>query len=156
MTDLFNLLSEDREVTLLAFTVLVTSIGIGYAFVTTSISRKVNRGEFLLHLDELMRHHDPIHRRLRPGGDWSEDSGPISAAEWADVDSYMGLFERIKVLIDSKILDIKIFRRLYGYRIHNIVANDIIRQAKLIDEAEDWSDFIALCKAIKIKIERKI
>ena len=53
----------------------------------------------------------------------------------------MGLFERVKVLVDDKIIDIDTVDRLYGYRVDNIVNNETIRQAKLEREKDSYLDF---------------
>ncbi|MDX1994051.1 MAG: hypothetical protein SF029_16820 [bacterium] len=139
------------EIHVLLLTLIVTIVGVVYAGNQLHLSRRVSQGEFLLHLDEMMRVHDKVHRSLRPGGKWAKGNvGPINADEWADVESYMGLFERIKILIDRKILDIKLFDRLYGYRIDNIIANEVIVQTKLgSEEKESWQDFIALHRALE-------
>jgi len=56
----------------------------------------------------------------------------------------MGLFERVKVLIDDGIIDANTVNRLYGYRITNIVSNAAIQEEKLVKEAGSWKDFIEL------------
>ncbi len=113
-------------------------------------SKRIAQGEFLLRLDEMLRHHDRVHRRLRPRGEWGQRGGPSpdDGEAWADIESYMGLFERIKVLIDNGIIDRGIVDRLYGYRVSNIIDNDIIRIGKLENpETRDgWSDFLALAR----------
>jgi hypothetical protein len=113
-------------------------------------SQRIARGEFLLHLDEIFRHHDRVHRRLLPNrGEWGspENGPPLDDSEaWADIESYMGLFERIKVLIDAGMIDKDTMNRLYGYRISNIVRNNVIRVGKLENPETKggWTDFIEL------------
>ena len=66
---------------------------------------------------------------------------------------YMGLFERIYIFVEKGIIDdIDIINRLYGYRVRNIVANNIIRKEKLVKEADSWTDFIELAKLLNIEI----
>ena len=60
----------------------------------------------------------------------------------------MGLFERVKALIDDKIIDLDTVNRFYGYRLFNIVDNEAIRKFKLEQEAEFWRDFIKLWRAL--------
>ncbi len=70
--------------------------------------------------------------------DWPED-----ATEQLSV-------ERIKVLIDDGIVDLATIDRLYGYRVFNIVANEVIRKAKLEGEPRRyWQDFIELHQALE-------
>ncbi len=133
---------------------VITAVGIVLGFIVTNRelvqSRKIAQGEFLLHLDELFREHQQIHINLRPGGAWSTSQGaPRSAEEWAALEAYMGLIERIKVLIDDGIIDLKTFKRLYGYRVNNVVQNETIRHEKLEGmRADYWQDFIALRTAL--------
>jgi hypothetical protein len=110
------------------------------------------RGQFLLSLHERFREHDPIHLRLRSRSTdfaWWADDQP-TRAEWAAVEAYMGLFERVWVLVKDGSIDIEVIDRLYGYRVRNIVKNDRIRAAKLENSAlaRDWVDFIELWRAL--------
>lgn len=119
-------------------------------------SEKIARGEFLLHLDGMLQQHNQVHISLRTGGDYeSGKRKPENAEDWAAIEQYMGLFERIKVLIDDNIIDLDTIDRLYGYRVFNIVDNADIRQAKLEEEAKSWSGFIALWHALEKKHEQQ-
>ena len=114
-------------------------------------SKRVSQGEFLLHLEELFQTHAEIHKRLRPGGDWSDDKGPSTPSEWADLERYMGLFERINALVNLHILDIGYVDDFYGYRLLNIVRNPMILQAKLAKGDSSWKGFLELVKAIQTR-----
>jgi len=134
----------------------LTGGGLIYAGLQISQTRNIARGEFLLHLDELFQQHIEVHTRLRPGGKYATGkSKPSSAEEWIAIERYMGLFERIKVLIDSKIVDLDTIDRLYGYRVFNIVANNTIRHIKLEQEASSWRDFIELWHALERKRQKQ-
>jgi hypothetical protein len=125
-------------------------IGLWYAGRQLHNSRLSSRGSFLLELDSALNRHAETHSRLRPGGDWAGTGrGPESADEWIAVEDYMGLFERMEVLIEGGVLDASLVNRLYGYRIHNIVANPRIRRVKLIDGAEGWKDFHSLLRRLE-------
>lgn len=145
----------------------LASIGLlltGFGLVGTAIAlyqtrkqaeqaQKVTLGQFLLDLDEKFSHHQDAHVALRPGGkSANEDAGPVTAEEWAQVEAYMGLFERINILIDKNILDADTVDRLYGYRVNNIVANPVINQAKLVKKSEDWTNFLSLCEKLNIQL----
>lgn len=144
------------EFVTLTFSVIAIAVSL---FTLLQVERQLRQdrsavfGNFLLNLDQMMQSHQKTHLRLRPGGE-GEESGkwPVTQEDWADVDAYMGLFERISVLIDKKVLDAETVNRLYGYRVENIVQNQEIREAKLDDEEDDWADFINLCEKLKIEI----
>lgn len=128
----------------------LTGAGLLYTGWQIQQSKMIARGEFLLHLDELFQQHIEIHTHLRPGGDYAIGKRkPNSVEDWVAIEMYMGLFERIKVLVDSKIIDLDTIKRLYGYRVLNIVANDAIRRTKIEQEADNWHDFIELWQALK-------
>lgn len=144
---------EDIATIATAVGIILTGVGLIFTGLQVRDARRVAQGEFLLRLDELFRDHHPVHLRLRPGGEWAgSEKGPQSPAEWAEVEAYMGLFERINLLIERKIVDKETVDRLYGYRIRNIVANDVIRQAKLVRARASWQDFVNLCELLDIEI----
>jgi len=115
-------------------------------------SRAIAHGDFLLRLDEAFQRHTKVHMLLQPDFEWGRNkSGPASAEDWFLVTSYMGLFERVNFLIESEIEELAIIDRLYGYRVYNIVANDIIRITKLENKelARSWEGFIQLWLQLK-------
>lgn len=129
---------------------LLTGFGLIFTGRQLRESKLIARGDFLLRLDDMLQQHNEVHTCLRPGGIWAESKhGPQSPEEWIAVERYMGLFERIKILIDNGSIDLPIVDRLYGYRVFNITANSVIRKAKLEDEAASWSDFIDLWLALQ-------
>lgn len=131
----------DGELTLLGL--FLTSLGLLYTGEQIRRAKNIAQADFLLKLDDHFQHHLIVHSKLRPSGEWSTPgAGPKSTDEWILVEKYMGLFERISVLVDSGIISKKIINRLYGYRIGNIIHNEIIYQTKLVQEKNDWSDFI--------------
>ncbi len=130
--------------------IILALFGLFYTARQLEASQKTARGEFLLHLDELFYQHDKVHRLLRPGGDWADgESGPVTNDDWILVEKYMGLFERVKVLVDDGLIDIDTVYKLYGYRVFNIVDNEIICQRKLDEEANSWGKFIELRDDLK-------
>jgi hypothetical protein len=146
-------LSTDNLVTL-AIGVLgfgATLIGLRFAYgqlvegkEVAEQTQQVNKGQFLLQLDEAFRQFDDVHRSLmkpsEPDPAWTppEDN-------WTRVVLYMGLFERCKILIDYGLLDPEIFERQYGYRLRRIVATQtILEQCLNPSTIAGWTDFLAL------------
>ncbi len=133
--------------------------GIGLIYTGRQIqqARKIARGEFLLHLDELFAQHNDVHLLLRPGGDYANGGKkPDTTQEWTAVERYMGLFERVKALIDDKIIDIDTVYSFYGYRVFNLTANETIRECKLVQEEESWIDFVELWRALEAYRKRAV
>jgi len=106
--------------------------------------RRSQQAQTLLAFDQMLDRHEAIHKKLRPGGEWAGASIELSASDWADIERYMGLFERAKVLIDDGFLDVEDFDHLYGYRVRNIRANPTISREKLERRAYGWRMFLAL------------
>ena len=133
------------------------TIGLAYAGIQLRASRsaadatrKTNESAFLLTLEDQFRHHWNVHLALR-GGDWSgAEQGPESNEEWARVESYMGLFERLNILNRNEVLSLQYIEQFYGYRLRNVWANEIIRVEKLCKRASGWRDFIELSDKLGI------
>jgi hypothetical protein len=116
---------------------------------------EVNRGNFWLKLEEMSRYYDDVHIKLRPGGDWAEQNtgkykGP-TPAEMPSVEDYMGFFEHCKVMLDRELIDSDTFKKIFAYRLRNIVANPIIVEEKLKKRGVWWEDFIKLLEELEIK-----
>ncbi len=130
---------------------LFTFVGLVYTGEQIRRSRKISLADFLLRLDDQLKAYDDIHMKLHHRGEWSKNSsGPASEEEWVLVEKYMGLFERIYVIVETKIVPLDVIDRLYGYRVSNIMKNDIIRNEQLVKYKKYWSDFIALTKLLNL------
>lgn len=106
-------------------------------------------GQFLLQLDEAMQRHQVAHMNLRPGGEWYNTTDRPADNEMAGAIAYMGLFERIKIMIDSRLLPGDVVNRLYGYRIGNIWVNDRLMCEKLVKLSDQWQDFLELVRCME-------
>jgi hypothetical protein len=112
-------------------------------------------GQLLLQLDAAFQQHAPVHIKLRPDGPWGEKQGCPSDKDWPSVEAYLGLFERVKVMIDLGLLEIDPICRFYGYRVGNIWSNNCIRRIKLEERAEYWKDFIQLTELLEKREGRR-
>ena len=115
----------------------------------TSLQKKAAQAEFLLDFDKMLDRYDQIHKNLRPGGSWCAKEMEFSPEQWAEIERYMGLFERISILIDDNFISIDVFNRLYGYRLINIRENPTINREKLKKRAHGWKDFLKLLEAVE-------
>jgi len=116
-------------------------------------STKISRGQFWLELEKMFAQHDEVHIKLRPGGEWTtHDAGPKTVEDWAQVEDYMGLFEHCELMLRKGLLDWETFALIFSYRLHNIVANRVIVDAKLRRERQSWQAFIRLLRQLKIEI----
>jgi hypothetical protein len=118
---------------------------------------KISRGQFWLELEKMFSQHDEVHIKLRPGGEWTSlNAGPKTPEDWAKVEDYMGLFEHCELMLRKGLIDWETFEAIFSYRLHNIVANKIIVDAKLRQKSESWQAFIRLLKRLKITVPEQI
>ena len=130
---------------------LLAFVGLVYTAEQIRRARKISLADFLLKLDDQIRNYDEVHSKLRPGGEWSQNGkGPQAPQEWIPVEKYMGLFERIQLMVESGIIPLDTIERFYGYRVENIVNNEVIEQKKLVDQKEGWQNFINLAKSLDL------
>ena len=92
----------------------VAAVGVIVAAIQLRGQRRATEAQLVLALDEQFEAHKKTHRRFRPGGSdtpddigrWSGPNaeGPATAQDWADVEAYMGLFERISRMVDDGLI----------------------------------------------------
>lgn len=125
----------------------VAAAGFLYAGLQLRASQRAARGSFLLEIHEALRHHDSVHRRLdqEDGFDWS----PKAEGKMADLEAYMGVFERIQILVEQGSLDLETVDRLYSFRIVNVTRNGHIFDEKFETKAVFWSDFQRLWRNLE-------
>lgn len=107
-------------------------------------TKKSQQMQTLLQFDQMLDRHEALHKKLRPGGAWAKEDLRLEPEDWSDIERYMGLFERAKILIDDGFLKIEDFDHLYGYRVRNIRANPVISREKLEKRAYGWRYFLEL------------
>src|SRR5689334_763003 len=126
----------DIATVVLAISTIVSLIYIGRQ---VRVTRQQTKGEFLLALDGLIDRSRSIAIRVLN----EQDYKPVGD-EWLQIWQLMSVFERINIMLDDRILDIRIIDRLYGFALRAIIANDAIFERVKLSGAE-WQDFIELC-----------
>lgn len=164
MFQIMSLGNEDLTLFWTGFAAIATFLGTvatfaGAFFVVRQIrdTKKIAAGEFLLNLDEKFRveEYQDLNNQLSiQNADWhplkqlmNGDKVMHDGFNFDILFTYMGLFERIKILIDTGTLDIGVVNRLYGYRVHSIVKNNYLF-CLLHDKPTTWQDFIRLCEQL--------
>jgi hypothetical protein len=112
-------------------------------------ARKATRAQAILDLEEELARHEQVHTALSSVDQrWFGPGEEPSRAQWVTVETYMGLFERVENLIESGILEAAAVEENYGYRVSNLVADDLIYQEKLVKRADGWRQFIRLWESL--------
>ncbi len=113
-------------------------------------NKKIARSTMWITIREMISKHDDVHMKLRKGEWTAYVNGKESNEEWAKMEAYMGLFEHCYRLLEDDILDYETFKKIYGYRISNILKNSEIKTEKLENRGESWQEFISLCRKIDL------
>ncbi len=134
---------------------LGTLIALFYAGKQLKHSQRVSSGDLLLHIDELLIQYNEVHRQLVTSQFLFRNPQLPQPADQAESlvttfqkNSYMGLLERVNVLVDTGLLDIATVYHLYGHRVQ-ILAQDPEVSEWLEEQPSDWYHFIALNKALE-------
>lgn len=99
---------------------------------------KFSEANFWLTLRELFHHSDRIcvHNDFRDSK-W-KSAKPTENTEWIRIEDYLGLFEICERMLERKIINEKMFRSLYEYRVYNFLQNTEVAKCKLLYEHYDW------------------
>ncbi len=108
------------------------------------LTLKTTRARFWLDLRDRFSRFDEVHLKLRTLGTWTGGAGPETAEEWTQVEAYMALFEHCELMLRDGLLDEPTFRKIYRYRVENLLANRRIVQTTLIEFGDSWTDFLNL------------
>jgi len=130
--------------------VLIGAISLAFGAFSLVLTTKTNRAKFWLELRGAFAKHDDVHRKLRPGGEWSESRGPSNTDEYHQTEAYMGLFEHCEIMLSQDLIDEPTFREIYRYRLVNLVDNQWVRDEKLRLRPDGWKNFIALLKRMGV------
>ena len=144
-------LADGLALLIAAFSAGLAVFGLLFTAQQIKHQKQAQEASTWLELRRMFAEHNSVHLALRPGGEWSEPGyGPVSAADWSSVESYMGLFEHCEHLLAKGLLDRAIFKDIYSYRLWNVVANDVIRNEKLVKNSSGWSAFLRLLDRFEI------
>ena len=124
--------------------VLAAGAGIAFAAYQSFVVRSIAQGDFVLRLDEAMRRHDEIHRRLA-AGEWRE-AAP-TRDDRAQLQPYLGLFERVSLLVNSGLVSATEVDKLYGYRLDVVLWNTRVH-GLAVSNPQGWGNYLALQRTI--------
>ena len=126
----------------------IAVLALVYAALQLRKSARIAKGQFLLQIENQSTLHDEVHHKLFPDGEWGVNKGgsPHSIQDTKEVADYLGFFEQCEYLIQTRCLDFSTFKKIYGYRVKNILSNTVIVESKLQGETRKFYElFISLC-----------
>jgi hypothetical protein len=111
--------------------------GIFYAAAQLKNNASTSQSALLLQLEDMSHDHDAVRAKMSPGGAWTEKgAGPTTPKEWMQVEDYLRFFEHCEILIRQGSLNPRLFWRLFGHRLENILGHESIVRRKLIEERD--------------------
>jgi hypothetical protein len=128
---------------------IATTVSLIYIGRQVRVTRQQTKGEFLLALDAQIEKSRPIIVRVL-----NEQAFKPVGEDWPQIWAMMSIFERMNIMLDDRILDIRIIDRLYAFVLRAIIAHDDIYE-RLQATGAEWQDFIELCYAVADYRERK-
>lgn len=131
------------------FAALAGGAALVYTAVQVHLGTRVSRAQFWLELRKMFGEHHKVHLRLRSGKWPRDDPAPLAPEDWAELESYMGLFEHCEIMLQEGLLDWRTFRRIYSYRLRLILRYPLIVREKLIMWRSGWDDFVALLQRME-------
>jgi hypothetical protein len=125
---------------------LIAAVALYYGARQLRQVQRVAHSQFLLSVDAMFDGCRDVQSKLRPAGVWAENSGagPSTSEEWLEVEIYMGLFTRLKLLLDQGLIDLKTIDNVYGHRLLNLVHCRKIYEEKLVTRGGGWADLVDL------------
>lgn len=110
-------------------------------------AREATRTQAILDLEEELARHAEVHAALTDG-QWFQTGQQPSRAQWVAVETYMGLFERVETLVVGDVLQPAAVEENYGYRIGNLITDELVYREKLVKRADYWRGFIRLWEQV--------
>jgi hypothetical protein len=117
--------------------VVITLFAWALSFVAYKKNNKISRSSFLLEVRDKFQ----VERRYNTHIALKNNK---KVESWADLDDYLGLFEICEIMIQNKSLISIEFKKLYGYRLQNILQNKEVVYHKLVLECDKWDNLYLL------------
>jgi len=125
--------------------------GIFYAAAQLRNNASTSQSALLLQLEDMSLDHDAVRVKMAPGGAWTEKgAGPTTPKEWMQTEDYLRFFEHCEILIRQGALNPRLFWRLFGPRLENILEHESIVRKKLIEEREHRRLFWGLLRRYRL------
>jgi hypothetical protein len=137
---------------------VVAIVGLPFIFLQLKTADRQRRDaivlsgtQVLLAIDAVLAEYQDINRKLRPGGEWYGSSDHPTVDELADIEPYLGIFERIWLAYSVGQIDVGTIEHLYGYRVRNVWANKSIVRQKLQNPQlrSGWKMVLALTAVLE-------
>lgn len=131
---------------------MVTLIGFAVTIFTLVKGATNLRIKNIIELKKMVNDFSLINSKLLPDGEWNQenfDFGNIDMNEFGDFNSYVGIFELSKLMLDNNSLSEKEFKIFFAYRLSNI-ANCKPVMNNIITNNDSWTNLLELMRRFKL------
>jgi len=130
---------------------IITVLGFGITIFTLRKGRKDLAISNVIELQKLLIEYSDIHTNLLPDGKWNKPEfrfENLSVDEFSKFNSYFGVFEIAKLMIDNNSLSKKEFEIFFNYRLSNL-KNCKPAMENINENKSDWENLIKLVESVK-------
>lgn len=117
------------------------------------LGTRSSRAQFWLELRKQFQEHRDIHEKLSKRL-WSKTDG-FSDDDRLELQSYMGLLEHCEAMMQDRLLDVKTFYEIYGYRIRILLDNPVVVRDVLIIRRKGWKALARLIARMRSETLRE-
>ena len=130
---------------------IVTVFGFAITILTLKKGRKDLAISNVIELQKLLIEYSDIHTNLLPDGDWNKSEFRIenlSVNEFSKFNSYFGVFEIAKLMIDNNSLSKEEFKIFFEYRLSNL-KNCKPAMENINGSKKNWKNLLELIELVK-------
>lgn len=120
---------------------LTAAISLAITAYSARISSKANNATYWLELRKMFSDYNEIHKNLQINEEWRRSDITVSKEDVIAIVGYMGLFEHCYDMIKNGLIDRKIFRDIYSYRLHVLMDSPKIVNSTLVNSGRYWENF---------------
>jgi len=112
---------------------LVASLGLFFVGLQLRSTDRLAKAQFINDLARDIDNHVKAESNLDPGGKWYKNSNLLNQEDIEALVKYLNFFERIKLIFDTKVIDIETIDELFAYRFFSLVHNPNVQSQILFN-----------------------
>lgn len=113
---------------------LAASLGLLFVGLQLRSTDKLTKAQFINSLAAASEFYVQVESNLDRGGKWYNDNISLAQEDIEAIEKYLNFFERVKLIFDTKVLDIEILDELLAYRFFYLVHNPNVQSKILFNE----------------------
>ncbi len=112
---------------------LAASLGLLFVGLQLRSTDRLSKAQFINDLARDIDLHIRAESNLDRGGKWYEDTSILEQEDVEAIEKYLNFFERIKLIFDTKVLDLETIDKLFAYRFFYLVNNPNVQSKVLFN-----------------------